>query len=103
MQATRFLPPELRAVSGAPAQGQRVDTPAQTDIGARGWLTSLSAEAVNTPFGEGSRRFYRWRGRLPDGIEPEPGWEVEVAGRRFRVTAAQRVGGGPWRLELEGL
>jgi len=66
-----------------------------------GWLRPLPAELVATPLGQGGRQRCRWRGQLPDEMEPEPGWTVEIGEQRYRILVAVWMHGRTWRLDLE--
>jgi hypothetical protein len=98
---TRFIQPTSQIVPGAPAQGERVNTEGLQVLERRGVLRALPAELVISSLGQAGRQYFRWRGRLPNGVEPEAGWELRIGGRRFCVVAALRDCGGAWRLDLE--
>jgi hypothetical protein len=101
MERTLFYRPGSMAVTGAPAQGEWVNTEPVFVTESWGALRALPAEPAPSILGQGSRQLYRWRGPVFDRHRPEPGWEVEIAGRRYRVLVAVPVVGKVWRLDLE--
>jgi hypothetical protein len=103
MKLTTFFRPTSRAAAGAPAQGEWVnEEPAQV-LEARGAFRPLPAEQAVSLLGQAPRQVYRWRGVLPDEVRPEPGWEIKVAGVRYRVLPAAPSVGRTWRLDVEAL
>jgi hypothetical protein len=100
---TRFIQPASQPVPGAPAQGERVNTEGLQVLKHWGQLRPLPAELVMSALGQAGRQYFRWRGRLPDGVEPEPGWELRAVGRRLRVVVAANNSGRLWTLDLEQL
>lgn len=41
-----------------------------------------------------------WEGLLPDGLQPEPGGVIRIAGRLCHIIDARNACGRRWRLEL---
>jgi len=101
LHKTTFTAPDALPVPGAPAQGQRVNTEGIRILDYWGTLQPVSAEPETSAFGQGARQYFRWRGRLPEGIEPMPGWELEIGEHRYRVITAVSMCGRAWRLDLE--
>ncbi len=101
MVKTRFYRPAAEAVTGAPAQGEWVNPTPLMVTESWGTLRPLPAEMAPSVLGQSSRRLYRWRGPVFDRHCPEPGWELEIAGERFRILNAAPVLGKVWRLDLE--
>ena len=101
MVETKFLQPTLQPVPGAPAQGEWVNGESVRVLEHWGQFRRLSAKLVDSPLGQVGRQRFRWRGQLPDEVEPECGWELEIGERRFCIIAVQSVMGRIWQLDLE--
>jgi len=103
MSAYRTIPTQVRPPSSHPRQGgsERVNVPSGSDYWGRGWLESRGATEEISALGQASRHRFLWRGRLPDGCEPEPGWEIEIARRRYRVIESKQSCFGWWTLTVE--
>jgi hypothetical protein len=103
MSITTFFRPVSEAVTDAPAQGEWINPEPVPVTESWGALRELPAELATSAFGQAPREPYRWRGPVFDRHRPEPGWELEIAGCRFRVLSAVKVLGKVWRLDLERL
>ena len=100
MLKTRIHLPTSEPVPNSPVSGERVVTDGVRVLEGWGHLRPLKAELATTPFGQAARKRFRWRGQLPDGVEPEPGWTVETGEARYRITSTLG-GAGFWTLDLE--
>jgi len=103
MVATRFFRPATEPVTGAPAQGEWVNPEPLMVTESWGTVRALPAELVVSIAGQTGRQLYRWRGPVFDRHSPQPGWELEMAGERFRVVSAVKMLGKVWRLDVERL
>ncbi len=101
MVKTNLHLPVSQPVSGAAVPGERVLTDGVRVLGLWGHLAPLRAELEETPLGQAGRQFFRWRGELPDEVEPEPGWTVEIGRHWYCVTVAVWEHHRLWRLDLE--
>lgn len=103
MVQTRLLRPAAQAAAGAPAQGEWVNAEPAVAAEVLGAFRPMPAVAVASLFGLGARQVFRWRGVLPDDVRPEPGWELQVRGARYRVLTAAPSIGRTWRLDVESV
>ncbi len=101
MVRTKLLCPDSHAATGAPAQGEWVNAEPLQVAEVLGAFRPLPAEAAASLFGFGARQLFRWRGVLPDAVRPEPGWELQVRGARYRILTAAPSIGRTWRLDVE--
>jgi len=98
MARTRMTPPASHPREGGT---ERVNVPSASDFWGRGRLESLGAAEEASTLGQASQRRFLWRGRVPDGCEPDPGWGIEVGRRRCRVIESRRSCFGWWTLTVE--
>jgi len=101
MLATKLFQPTWQPVPGALAPGEWVNGEWTCVLECYGELKLASSELVATPLGQAARECCHWRGKLPDEVKPEPGWEAEIDKRRYRVLAVMWMIGRTWRLDLE--
>jgi len=66
-----------------------------------GYLRPLESQPEDTPLGSGARQLLRWRGQLPDEVEPQPGWTVEIGEARYCTVKVDWTCGRVWSLDLE--
>jgi len=100
MVETKILMPDAVPVDGAPAQGEWINAEALQVGEARGLLRPLPAVLANSVLGQADGQPFRWRGALREGMTPEPGWELEIDGQRYRVLGAMRSMGRTWKLDV---
>ncbi len=101
MVRTKLFRPDSQPTPGAPAQGEWINAEATAVLEAWGAFRALPAHLTPSAFGQASRQICRWRGVLPGDVRPEPGWELEVSGARYRVLTAAPSIGRTWRLDMQ--
>jgi len=100
---TKLFEPDSQAVADAPAQGEWINAEPQAVLELRGLFRALPEELALSALGQAGEPTFRWRAPLPNDVRPEPGWELEAEGRRYRVIIAIRSFGRTWRLELAAI
>ncbi|MBM3499405.1 MAG: hypothetical protein FJX74_12125 [Armatimonadetes bacterium] len=98
---TKIHEPVAQPVPGSPVPGERTARDGVRVLECWGYLRLLKAKLEDTPLGQGGRQIHRWRGQLPDEVEPQPGWTVEIGEQRYQVLVAVWMFGRTWRLDLE--
>jgi hypothetical protein len=101
MVETKLYQPISEPVPDGALPGERVVTTGIRVLTCWGRLTRRSARLETTPLGEAARERFRWRGQVPDDVEPEPGWRLEAVGRCFRIIGVTSTRGRAWLLDLE--
>jgi hypothetical protein len=101
MVDTTFYQPTTRPVPGAPAQGEWVNGGFVPVLECRGLFSRREAKLVDSPFGQAERARYRWRSRLPDGFEPQCGWQLGIEGCRYCIIGVKAAPGKTSQLDLE--
>ncbi len=96
---TKILRPDSAAVDGAAAEGEWINAEPLAVDEVRGLLRQLPAVLAESALGQSGAQAHRWRGPLPEGVTPEPGWEIEIERKRYRVIGAMRSMGRTWRLD----
>ena len=96
---TKIYQPDSQPVTSAPAQGEWINPDPQQVAEVRGLFRPLPAILAESVIGQGSEQVHRWRGPLPNGTAPAPGWEIEIESERYRVVAALRSMGRTWKLD----